>query len=147
MVLQVQLNGDRPATHACLAQFPDEQRTESSAQAPSPQLTSCQSWTSVELFVDTNYGGARLCIGGTGTMNLDYYTYYEWWGPARVPRSWNDKLSSFKTGSQYVNFYEHKNLGGQRLRYASNQSRASMPSGWNDRVSSVCLWSAGNSCP
>jgi hypothetical protein len=86
--------------------------------------------------VDTSFGGAKLCFGGSGSVScLNCYTYWVWgW-----PRSWSDTMSSFITGQYYVNFYEHATAGGERLRYASHQYRASMPSGWNDRVSSLCV--------
>jgi hypothetical protein len=61
--------------------------------------------------------------------------------------SWNDAVSSFITGSQYVNFYEHSYMSGAKLRYASYQWRPNMPSGWNDRISSICLHGPTYTCP
>jgi hypothetical protein len=58
-------------------------------------------------------------------------------------------LSSFETGAFYVNFYDanYPTATGDKLRYASYQWRSSMPYGWNDRVSSICLWGPTVSCP
>ena len=143
-VLLVQLNGDRPPTRTCPAQVPDAPQAGGPTQAATPS-TSCGTGV-LQLFEHPDYGGRTLCVSGTGILNLEDYFWTDYW-PFPWPKTWTDRLSSFRTGQYYVNFYEHKDFGGQKLRYASYQSRASMPSGWNDRVSSVCIWNTGNTCP
>ena len=51
------------------------------------------------------------------------------------------------TGDSYVNFYADGLQSDDRLRYASYQYRASMPSGWNDRVTSLRVLDPGVACP
>jgi hypothetical protein len=51
------------------------------------------------------------------------------------------------TGDSYVNFYADGLQSDERLRYASYQYRASMPSGWNDRVTSLRVLDPGVACP
>lgn len=142
-VLHVQLNGDRPATHTCVAPAPAGQGTDPSA--PSAAFAGSVSCGPdiLTLYWDKYYWGPKICFSGSGIANLGDYSP-QWYTPWL---SWSDKMSSFRTGPQYVNFYEHSNAQGAKLRYASYQSRSSMPDGWNDRVSSLCIWAAHFSCP
>jgi hypothetical protein len=143
-VLQVQLNGAKPATQTCLAQTLDGQGTGTSGGAAAIASTSCAP-NDVQLFHDKNYGGRRICFRGAGTANLENYTWFYW--PCVCYVSWNDEMDSFYTGAQYVNFYEHANALGARLRYASYQQRPRLPLEWEFRVSSICIWGPDWSCP
>jgi hypothetical protein len=144
-VLRVQLNGTQPATHTCLVPASTEQGTTASAVSSTTASSHCWSGD-VKLHRDSYFSGPSICFTGEGWANLKDYYYYPWPWPNFV-LSWNDKLSSFSTGQYYVNFYEHSFLYGAKLRYASYQSRSFMPSGWDDRVSSLCLWGPTVSCP
>jgi hypothetical protein len=144
-VLRVQLNGMQPATQTCLAPAPATQGMIASASVPVISNTDCFEGD-VQLFVDSNFGGSRICFGGEGWTSLTTFYYQPWWWINFV-LSWNDEVSSFNTGAHYVNFYENTLMGGAKLRYASFQSRAAMPSGWNDRVSSLCLLGPNSPCP
>lgn len=125
-VLRVELNGTQPATKTCLI-------TEQQALRL-PTTTYCIS-SDFQIFQDTHYGGRKLCFYGSGFVRLNEYPLYSY-----LPYpTWDDKISSFKTGQFYVDFYEHNHASGERIRYAPWQSRPTMRDGWNDRVSSICI--------
>jgi hypothetical protein len=125
-VLRVQLNGTQPAIKTCLDVAQPGQRL--------PTTTNC--WASdFQIFQDSYYGGKKLCFYGSGFVRLNEYPLYSY---LSYP-TWDDRISSFKTGQFYVDFYEHNNAGGEQIRYAPWQERPTMRTGWNDRVSSICI--------
>ena len=142
-VLLVQLNGDRPATRTC--------HVPANGPGTDPMgrvLESEGCYThDLILYEFTNYGGKRICFRGSGNADLWDYTEFVW--SCLCYRSWNDSVSSFKTFGRYVNLYDGPipHVDSPKLRYAPYQSRASMPTDWNNRVSSICLWGDTWSCP
>lgn len=141
-VLLVQLNGNLPASDTCLTPAPAPGTAATEPGAAAHPVSDCLA-TDLRLYQDTNYGGKRICFRGIGHADLRAYLIYGW--PLYL--SWDDRVSSFITGDSYVNFYEGGLQTGARLRYASFQSRGSMPSGWNDRVTSLCVLGPGVACP
>jgi hypothetical protein len=141
-VLLVQLHGNLPATDTCLTPAPAPGTGAPGSGAAAYPVSDCLA-TDLRLYQDTNYGGKRICFRSIGMADLRSYLIYGW--PLYL--SWDDRVSSFITGDSYVNFYEGGLQSGSRLRYASYQSRASMPSGWNDRVTSLCVLGPGVACP
>jgi hypothetical protein len=139
-VLLVQLNGNQPATDTCLTPAPG--RGEPPLGASAHPVSDCMT-TDLRLYQDTNYGGKMICFRSIGKADLRAYLIYGW----PLYRLWDDRVSSFITGDSYVNFYADGLQTGERLRYASYQSRASMPSGWNDRITSLCVLGPGVACP
>ncbi len=80
-------------------------------------------------YEDISYGGVALhACYGQNVNNLANLNF-------------NDTISSFVVGNmpagRGVDLYEHVNYGGAKLHYCGNISKSSMPSGWNDRVSSI----------
>ena len=73
----------------------------------------------------------------TGDYVLSWFPWY---------RTWNDKASSFHSGSYTGKFYEDRNGGG--LAYAFHFAQTIFDLGWwNDRISSVCIYNAVAPCP
>ena len=79
--------------------------------------------------------------------------YFKWWYDKDVryltsinmgstSKSWNDQISSMKIGSNVcVTVWEHTNFTGIKIQMKADGSNKkeykSMPSGWNDKVSSL----------
>ncbi|MCX7995926.1 MAG: metallophosphoesterase [candidate division WOR-3 bacterium] len=83
----------------------------------------------LEVYKDANYGGRKEIF-----IASDRYLYGNYIG--------NDEISSFKIyGPCRVTFYKDANFSGASLTYdiSANQNyfSPSMPSGWNDEVSSI----------
>jgi hypothetical protein len=79
-------------------------------------------------YEDINHGGAayHVCYGESiPNLGVD---------------GWNDRISSYSitlaTGRGMI-MYEDINSGGASLKVCGTSSRNSMPTGWNDRVSSI----------
>ena len=134
-VLRVRLNGAQPATRTCLAQTLDAREVDAAAPDPAAGAVSGCYSSDLKLYQHTKFGDQRICFYGYGSANLANYLLYSW----QPFSSWTDQVSSFITGEHVVHFYEHDTWRGERLRYAPYQSRAYMPSGWNDRISSLCF--------
>jgi hypothetical protein len=95
----------------------------------------------VILYENTNYGGKQLKFTGYESVyDLRQYPLVTSEGSV----NWNDRISSVQVGKKKkIVMYEHINYGGASItlygetvcRNATGQY-PSMPSGWNDRVSS-----------
>lgn len=138
-VLMVHLNGNSPATSACLLQakpangvVPSIATHPCGANLPSP-------W--VALYQDINFGGAQICFVGTGSVNLNNYTLS---CILFVCTQWNNQASSFNSGAtaklttDYNGNGNPCNLGvGSR----SNNISAFCGSGWNDAARWLAIFS------
>jgi hypothetical protein len=136
-VLRVQLNGSQPATHTCLARTPDGPGTEPSTPETEGIGTSYCWPSSVILFENQYYSGKSICFDGWGTVNLsNYMLRITPWPPFYW--TWDDKVSSFSAGGT-VRFYEYKDARGAAFTRFATQRQPTMPYGWDNRVSSLCL--------
>jgi hypothetical protein len=139
-VLRVQLNGDRPATHTCLAHARAGQGMDPPSSAGISR-DDCY-WGDLALYQNRNYGGAKLCFTGTGTVNLRNYPIYAW-----PPGTWSERVSSVSTNDWDGYLYEHTDAGGARLRLPFRTAYPDLGSFWNDRASSLCIQSWTWRCP
>jgi hypothetical protein len=93
----------------------------------------CSGVYGIELFVNINYGtpSTTFCGSAGSTVEVSYVGGI------------NDMTSSYQifnrphVGTSRVRFWEHADFMGQY--FDAYESRASMPSGWNDRISSLFL--------
>jgi hypothetical protein len=142
-VMQVTLHGNNAPTNTCLMMT-------GAKISPATQSSSCIS-SSVQLFVDINYGRAELCFTGVGYANL---TDYQWFETTCDPVtgfcnpvffSWNDALSSFRTGSWRGYLWWDINKGGPNLFFSALETCPNIGAhingtnlaNWNDRASSI----------
>lgn len=128
--LYVHLNGNKPATQKCL----DNLKT-----SPNFESGNCTTTDWIHLFQNTYETGADLCVDGKGCGNLtDYWISWPF-------TNWNDQLSSFSAHN--VTFWMFQNtdcfntLGNPYLYYTipGYITISTMPSGWNDVVSSIYI--------
>lgn len=83
--------------------------------------------SSLRLYDGTGYTGAVLMLTSRLTgLNLSTYGF-------------DNRTSSYKVGACGTSFYSAANLGGSEMSAASSTSASSMPSGWNNVVSSVWI--------
>lgn len=89
------------------------------------------------LYEHVNYSTSGRCLqfSDGGVQNLTKYNF-------------NDALSSFRNKTGYP-IYLYWNVGGgyPRLAVPAGAPWSTMPSGWNDKVSSICIKKPGVSCP
>jgi hypothetical protein len=138
-VLRVQLNGDQPASHTCLAPAKAERGTDRSAAA----IGGTSNCVAGDLMFTEhrNGGGKRLCFYGYGMANLENYLLNVF-----PPRTWNDQASSFHSGYNTGKFYQDRNGGGSQYSFSFAETFFNLGS-WNDRISSVCIYNAAAPCP
>jgi hypothetical protein len=130
-VLRVHLNGDRPATHTCLATAAAGQGT---VTAGISSTNYCLA-NDLQIYQDYYHGGKRLCFYGSGSVNLKDYGL-GWFS------SWSDKMSSYKTGSYCGIFWQDSNQSGFQLRFYAQQNVLYTEPLWNDRVSSISVFAS-----
>jgi hypothetical protein len=92
----------------------------------------------VIIYQNNNFGGYNM--SSTGYQDVANLTQYHMAG-ASSP-SWNDQISSIRVGvNEKVVCYADINFGGSSITFygsscAGTGQYSSMPSGWNDRISS-----------
>jgi hypothetical protein len=139
-VLRVQLSGAQPATRTCIAHGTAEQGRGPSAPAAIGGTTSCMAGDL--MFTEhRNGGGKRLCFYGYGMANLGDYLLN-----AFPYRTWDDQASSFHSGYNTGKFYNYRNGGGSQYSFSFAETIFNL-GGWNDRISSVCIYNAAAPCP
>lgn len=97
------------------------------SSAPVIAATTCS--TPLRLFADASYGGREL----------DFYDRGYWQNLGTW--SFDNQLSSYKTGACPVYLADYTNGGGSWYpgNTSANHGEASMLSGWNDRISSIFI--------
>lgn len=97
-----------------------------------PSVLPASYWT--RFFEHINYGGKEFgSAPGVCWPDLRYN-----------PPGWNDIISSLKvaTAASWATLYEHIYYGGDQLWVQSGIWLPDLrPYGWNDRASSICVWS------
>lgn len=116
------------------------------------QSSDVQLWTSINYQPDHFSDVQReLCFYGVGWANLTnyqyVYTYFCWYdtGGCVAQETWNDQVSSFKTGSWSGYFDWDINTNGAWIRYNANETCANIGyknmgsnnANWNDKMSTV----------
>jgi hypothetical protein len=82
-----------------------------------------------------NFGGNSLRLDYRHALpNLNEQTLYGWW-IWRI--SWNEQISSLRTGTSPLICYENVYFGGQRYFVGRNTSIPWLGTLWNDKISSV----------
>jgi hypothetical protein len=95
------------------------------------------------------YNSYELCIYGTGSANISDYNFP--CGPYTAQCTWNDAISSFKSGQQNGYFYWNSNDGGanywfssgEYCSYIGNHLNGSNVANWNDQISSIKILYTG----
>jgi hypothetical protein len=91
--------------------------------------------TPSKFYEHVKYGGHVLTLDprhAIDDLSRVRMSGYLWW-----QKSWNDRISSLKTGSEGAWLYEHADFGGHYLPVGKNTSMEWIGSTWNDRVSSI----------
>ncbi|AQZ63326.1 unnamed protein product [[Actinomadura] parvosata subsp. kistnae] len=92
----------------------------------------------VQMFEHVDYGGDWFWLGARQAYNDLTGVHH---GPFHA-HDWNDEISSLGGTNCTVRYYEHINFGGSSILIAPNTDVPTLvPSGWNDRISSV--WNVG----
>jgi len=83
-------------------------------------------------FKDPNFNGEYFCAGSGDSINA-------------VPKDMNDKISSIRVfGRAEVTVFQDVHFSGRSVRFGSDV-RNLKDEGWNDRISSMRVYSAGGS--
>src|SRR5690242_7325596 len=98
-LLHVQLHGTQPPTSECLDKA--QSNSQFSSVSPNVSRTGCQNGD-VYLYDSNNFTGDALCFTGTGQANMTDFG-------CGLFCSWNDRASSWWTGSWFVDFYKNTN--------------------------------------
>jgi hypothetical protein len=135
-VIDVQLHGSQDPTMTCA----QKQKVVNGKITPAGIVQGGCNAGTLQLFGDANYSGGPLdsgnilCFSGYGSTNMTSYPYsYPF---QSVPESWNDELSSFKTGNACVAFYWNTNDGGSSFSEGPYVNVSYIGDTWNDQVSS-----------
>lgn len=88
-----------------------------------------------QYFEHVNFGGnSRELAYRHALPNLTENNMSGWWFWAV---SWNDQISSIKTGSEPITIFEHINFSGARWTIEAFTEVAWVGPWWNDRISSI----------
>jgi len=136
-IINVQLNGDQPATASCgLTQ--DAARRQMAVSPDTGVTYGCSDGNAMQLFDNVGYdrNGTMLCLAGNGSIDLSYYGF-------------NDQMSSWKSYQQRGRVYWDGGDVGAHFDFEQNGSNPNVGSGWNDQASSVCINDASGAtgCP
>lgn len=93
-----------------------------------------------EFFEHIDFGGERITLDPRHafddltqrTMKVTGFLFFSW---DRV--SWNDEISSLRTGDEAITCFEHIHFGGRSFTVGRNTSVPWVGDFWNDRISSA----------
>ncbi len=129
--MRVVLNGNAAPTVTCI----DSTLSPQGQVSPNSQPSGCYNG---DMFVYSDpYGlGDHLCFTGTGTTTL-----------SNIP-GWNDRVSSYSSGSWAGKFYDNSDLTGATWSFGASNTVYTFNAQFDNRASSICVAAAGPSgCP
>lgn len=104
---QIHLNGSRPMSQKCV----QSTASKSGIGPDAGENNGCPGYA-LWVYAGQNFGGARLCIDGSGLLNMTVPCYLYQPQSNTCIETWNDLAGSYFNGCSPTTFYSDINRGG-----------------------------------